>query len=113
MQALKDVSFTMKEGTFLSIVGPSGCGKSTLLRLIDGLQTPDSGEILIGGKPVRGPGLDRGLVFQSPNLLPWRTALGNVGFGLESQGVRGTEKAQRARALAQASCTAYSSRYVQ
>jgi NitT/TauT family transport system ATP-binding protein len=99
VQALRDVSFTMKEGTFLSIVGPSGCGKSTLLRLIDGLQTADSGEILIGGRPVRGPGLDRGLVFQSPNLLPWRTALGNVGFGLESLGIRGSEKTRRAKAL--------------
>jgi len=99
MQALKDISFTMKPGTFLSIVGPSGCGKSTLLRLIDGLQTADSGEILIGGRPVRGPGLDRGLVFQSPNLLPWRTAIGNVGFGLESLGIRGAEKTKRAKAL--------------
>jgi NitT/TauT family transport system ATP-binding protein len=99
MLALSDVSFTMAEGTFLSIIGPSGCGKSTLLRLIDGLQQPDSGEILIDGNRVDRPGRDRGLVFQAPNLMPWRTALRNVTFGLEAQGIHGAERTRRARAL--------------
>lgn len=94
--ALGGVDFSLSQGRFLSIVGPSGCGKSTLLRLIDGLQRPDSGSVRIGGKDVAAPGLDRGMVFQSPNLLPWRTVVRNVEFGLESTGVHRAERRRRA-----------------
>src|SRR5258708_12969950 len=80
-------SFDLEQSEFLCIVGPSGCGKSSLLNLIAGFLTPTGGEIRIGGKPVNGHGLDRGVVFQDfAQLFPWRTALGNVPFGLEMKG---------------------------
>ena len=69
------------------MVGPSGCGKSTLLDLLGGLTEPTAGRILSTARPVTGPGLDRGIVFQQYALLPWRTAAGNVEFGLEAKGV--------------------------
>lgn len=97
VQALRNVSFQVGPREFLSIVGPSGCGKSTLLRLVDGLERPEGGQILLAGKSVRSPGLDRGVVFQSPNLLPWRTVVRNVEFGLESKGV--SRSARRKAAL--------------
>src|SRR5690242_11831532 len=84
LTALADVSFDVHSGQFLVIVGPSGCGKSTLLDLLGGLSRPTSGEILVDGRPVTGPGLDRGIVFQQYALFPWRTARGNVEFGLEA-----------------------------
>jgi len=96
LQVLNDVSFSLDAGTFICLVGPSGCGKSTLLRIIDGLIPPDSGEVLIGGEKVREPSLDRGFVFQQFNLLPWRTVLGNVEFGLENLGVKKQERRRRA-----------------
>jgi NitT/TauT family transport system ATP-binding protein len=87
------VSFGMAESEFLCVVGPSGCGKSTLLNIIAGFLTPTSGEILIAGQPVRGSGMDRGVVFQDfAQLFPWRTALGNVAFGLEMKGVAKAER---------------------
>jgi NitT/TauT family transport system ATP-binding protein len=84
----EDVSFEVKPGEFLSIVGPSGCGKTTLLRIIGGLIAATDGEVVIGGKVIKGPGTDRGFVFQQDSLFPWRTLAGNVGFGLEVQGTR-------------------------
>ena len=83
VQVLNDISFEMREGELLSVVGLSGCGKTTLLRIIGGLLDPDSGSVRVDGRTVRGPGLDRAIVFQQPSLLPWRTALRNVQFGLE------------------------------
>jgi len=82
-RALADVSFSVAEGEFCCIVGPSGCGKTTLLRAIAGLDDPDGGSILVGGDPVTGPGLDRGMVFQEYALFPWRTVRGNIRFGLD------------------------------
>ena len=82
-QALADVSFSVSEGEFCCVVGPSGCGKTTLLRAIAGLDDPDGGSILVGGDPVTGPGLDRGMVFQEYALFPWRTVRGNIRFGLD------------------------------
>ncbi|WP_226482638.1 ABC transporter ATP-binding protein [Natrinema amylolyticum] len=82
-QALADISFSVAEGEFCCVVGPSGCGKTTLLRAIAGLDDPDSGSILVGGDPVTGPGLDRGMVFQEYALFPWRTVRGNIRFGLD------------------------------
>ncbi len=83
---LREIAFTARPGEFLAIVGPSGCGKTTLLRILDGLLDADAGSILLDGRPVRAPGPDRGFVFQADSLLPWRTALDNIGFGLEIQG---------------------------
>jgi NitT/TauT family transport system ATP-binding protein len=82
-QALVDVSVSVAEGEFCCVVGPSGCGKTTLLRAIAGLDDPDGGSILVGGDPVTGPGLDRGMVFQEYALFPWRTVRGNIRFGLD------------------------------
>ena len=81
--ALDDISFSVSEGEFCCVVGPSGCGKTTLLRAIAGLDDPDGGSILVGGDPVTGPGLDRGMVFQEYALFPWRTVRGNIRFGLD------------------------------
>jgi NitT/TauT family transport system ATP-binding protein len=95
--ALTDVSFDVHSGQFLVLVGPSGCGKSTLLDLLGGLARPTSGEVLLDGRPVTGPGLDRGVVFQQYALFPWRTAQSNVEFGLEGRGVPRRERHERAR----------------
>jgi NitT/TauT family transport system ATP-binding protein len=97
LTALDDVSLDIADGTFLSLVGPSGSGKSTLLDLLGGLTTPTSGEVLIDGRPVRGPGLDRGVVFQQYALFPWRTARANVEFGLEGGPLGKRQRAERAR----------------
>jgi NitT/TauT family transport system ATP-binding protein len=96
--AIKDVTFDVVPGEFLVIVGPSGCGKSTLLDLLGGLTQPSAGKILLDGRPITGPGMDRGIVFQQYALFPWLTALQNVAFGLEVKGLgeRGrTELAQK------------------
>jgi NitT/TauT family transport system ATP-binding protein len=99
VEALRDVSFDLQPGEFVSIVGPSGCGKSTLLNIIDGLLPATSGEFLLDGRPVREPGRDRALVFQEPSLLPWRTVLRNITFGLECHKIASAEAKQRALAL--------------
>jgi NitT/TauT family transport system ATP-binding protein len=83
--ALDGVNLEVNEGEFLSIVGPSGCGKSTFLNIVDGLLEPTSGKIYSRNRLIEGPGPDRAVVFQSPSLLPWRTVLRNVSYGLECQ----------------------------
>ncbi|MFG3117738.1 ABC transporter ATP-binding protein [Streptomyces sp. NPDC048197] len=95
--ALDGIDLEIAAGEFVVLVGPSGCGKSTLLDLLGGLARPTSGRILLDGRPVTGPGLDRGIVFQQYALLPWRTALGNVEFGLEATGVPRRQRGARAR----------------
>jgi NitT/TauT family transport system ATP-binding protein len=95
--AVRDINLEVADGEFLVLVGPSGCGKSTLLDLLAGLTEPSAGEILVDGKGVSGPGLDRGIVFQQYALLPWRTALENIEFGLEASKLRRRERASRAR----------------
>jgi NitT/TauT family transport system ATP-binding protein len=85
MLVLRDVSFTAGDGEFVAIVGPSGCGKTTFLRVLDGLAAADGGSISLDGRPIGGPGPDRGFVFQTDSLLPWRTVADNIGFGLELQ----------------------------
>ena len=81
--ALKDVSFSIEDGEFVSVIGSSGCGKSTLLSILEGINTPTAGEILINGDPIHGTGTDRGVVFQHYSLFPWMTARKNVAFGIK------------------------------
>jgi NitT/TauT family transport system ATP-binding protein len=97
IKALSDVSLSVRENEFVSIIGPSGCGKTTLLKIIDGLIPYDSGKIVIDGKPVTAPGPDRAVVFQSFALLPWRTVLANVEFSLELRQLPKEERAKTAR----------------
>lgn len=94
VSALQDINLDVKQGEFMVIVGPSGCGKSTLLDLLAGLTKPNSGQILLDGKAIAGPNLDRGIVFQQYALFPWKTALANVEFGLETKGVGRKERKQ-------------------
>ena len=90
--AVRDLSLEVPAGEFVSIVGPSGCGKTTLLNMIAGFIPHTGGEILVGGHPVKGPGPDRGVVFQSFALFPWRTVLDNVAFGPKMRGVGRAER---------------------
>ena len=97
VQALDGVSFDIDEGEFVALTGRSGCGKTTSLRIVLGLEEQTSGSVEIAGREVVGCGYDRGMVFQHAELLPWRTAIENVEFGLELKGVRKAER--RATAL--------------
>jgi NitT/TauT family transport system ATP-binding protein len=81
--ALNDINFETHRREFLCVVGPSGCGKSTLVRILAGLDRQNAGEVLLAGRPVTGPGADRGMVFQGYTLFPWLTVKRNVMFGLE------------------------------
>jgi ABC-type nitrate/sulfonate/bicarbonate transport system ATPase subunit len=94
VEALQSTSIEIGAGEFVSIVGPSGCGKGTLLAILAGLLEPSAGRALVAGDPVRGPDIDRGMVFQSYALFPWLTVQGNVEFGLER---KGAERAERRR----------------
>lgn len=85
-ETLQDISLQVEKGEFICIVGPSGCGKSTLLNLVAGLEKPTSGEILLEGKPVLGPGADRVVMFQEAALYPWLSVMQNVMFGLDIAG---------------------------
>lgn len=86
-QALLPVDFEVRENDFVTILGPSGCGKSTMLRIVAGLDFPTTGQVLLDGKLVDGPGADRGMVFQSYTLFPWLTVAQNIRFGLREKGV--------------------------
>jgi ABC-type nitrate/sulfonate/bicarbonate transport system ATPase subunit len=91
---LRGISVTLAAGELVSLIGPSGCGKSTLLRLIAGLETPDSGELLIGSQSIREPSAERGLVFQDPNLFPWLTVRRNIESGLVARGLLHEKKTE-------------------
>ncbi len=97
LKVLDGVSFELKRGSFTSIIGPSGCGKTTLLRIIDGLTRPDSGEVIFNGETVVSPPERMGFVFQQFGLLPWRTVIKNVEFGLELKGVDPDERKEVAQ----------------
>src|SRR5271157_2162319 len=100
IEAVHDVSLEVEDafspegrdiGEFRVLLGPSGCGKSTLLRMIAGLDRPDSGEILVDGKPINGPGRDRGMVFQKYTSFPWLTVADNIAYGPRINGVPAAE----------------------
>ncbi|WP_404795397.1 ABC transporter ATP-binding protein [Streptomyces tendae] len=95
--ALSELDLNVSAGSFVSIVGPTGCGKSTLLNVVAGLREPSSGQVLIDGTPLRGLNRSAGYMFQQDALLPWKTVLDNVAFGLELQGVRKEERVAQAR----------------
>jgi NitT/TauT family transport system ATP-binding protein len=84
--ALRNIEFEVHQREFISVIGPSGCGKSTLIRIVSGLESCSSGAVLIDGKPVVGPGPDRGMVFQAYTLFPWLTVKQNVMFGPNMKG---------------------------
>lgn len=110
--AVDDFTLDVPEGELLTVVGPSGCGKSTLLDLLGGLTQPSSGQILLDGKPITGPGLDRGVVFQQYALLPWRTARSNIEFGLEAKGFSKARRTEIAgEHLELVGLTAFENRY--
>jgi NitT/TauT family transport system ATP-binding protein len=90
--AVHDVSLDVQQGDFVSVVGPSGCGKTTILNMVAGFIPHSGGEMLLNGKAINGPGPERGVVFQSFALFPWKTVLDNVGFGPK---MRGVPKAER------------------
>ena len=89
--ALSDINLTVEDGAFVSILGPSGCGKSTLLYIVGGFVNPTQGVAKVKGTIIKGPGPDRGPVFQEFALFPWKTVLGNVMYGLRQQGVKRTD----------------------
>jgi NitT/TauT family transport system ATP-binding protein len=99
LPALSAVDLEVAEGEFVSIVGPSGCGKSTLLYILGGFIRADSGAIEVGGKPVTGPGTDRGVVFQEYALFPWLTVTQNIRYGIEMTGVARREREETVRRL--------------
>ncbi|MFZ3584911.1 ABC transporter ATP-binding protein [Loktanella sp. DJP18] len=94
--ALEKIDLSFMRGQLTSLLGPSGCGKTTLLKIIAGLLKPTSGEVLVNGKPVRGPGPERAFVFQDFALMPWATVLRNAAFGLEVRGLPKSEREDRA-----------------
>ena len=87
VRALTPIDLAIADNEFLTILGPSGCGKSTLLRIVAGLDRPTEGRVLLDGRPITGPGPDRGMVFQSYTLFPWLNVIENVGFGLREKGL--------------------------
>jgi NitT/TauT family transport system ATP-binding protein/sulfonate transport system ATP-binding protein len=97
LNVLKGVSNHVRSGEILAIVGASGSGKTTLLRVLAGLEEADRGEVLIDGRPVRGVGTDRAVIFQEPRLLPWLTVLDNVAFPLENRGLSKIQARNQAR----------------
>lgn len=95
--AIDRVNLEVDQSEFVMIVGPSGCGKTTLINMIGGLDTPSSGQVLLEGKPVAGPGADRGMVFQGYSLFPWLTVRKNIEFGLKMKKMQPKEREEIAR----------------
>ena len=95
--ALQDVNLSVNESGFVRLVGPSGCGKTTLINIIGGLDEATSGEVLLDGKPVSAPGVDRGMVFQGYSLFPWLNVQKNIEFGLKMKGIPAAERADQAK----------------
>jgi len=99
LDAVRGISIDVKPGEFVSVVGPSGCGKSTLLNIVAGFLKPSAGGATVDGAPIRGPGADRGVVFQQYSLFPWLKVRENVEFGLRMQGMAPAARCARARTL--------------
>lgn len=99
VEAVSTVDMHVKPGEFVSIIGPSGCGKSTLLNIVAGFVKPTSGTALLDNLPIRGPGSDRGVVFQQYSLFPWLTVRKNVEFGLKMKGIAAAQRETQARTL--------------
>jgi len=99
LEVLRDINVAIERGAFISLVGPSGCGKTTLLRIVAGLEPATSGAVLLDGRTVNAPGGDRGFVFQSDNLLPWRTVFANAIIGREVAGRVGPAERRRTMEL--------------
>ena len=99
LEVLRSISVGVERGEFISLVGPSGCGKTTFLRIVAGLEKTTSGEVQLDGRTVRGPGDDRGFVFQSDNLLPWRSVIANAMIGPEVAGNAGPVERKRTMEL--------------
>jgi NitT/TauT family transport system ATP-binding protein len=95
-QALQETDLAIGDKSFVTVVGPSGCGKTTLLMMAAGLVAPDTGEVRVSGKAVRGPGPERGVVFQQFALFPWLTVQENVEFGLRIAGLDAKQRAEKA-----------------
>ncbi len=95
LQALRDINLAIERGEFIAVVGPSGCGKTTFLRIVAGLEPASSGEVELDGRAVKRPGGDRGFVFQTDNLLPWRTVFANAIIGREVAGRVGPAERRR------------------
>jgi NitT/TauT family transport system ATP-binding protein len=95
LEALRDLNIEIERGGFVCVVGPSGCGKTTFLRIVAGLEPASTGDILLDGRALRGPGGDRGFVFQADSLLPWRTVLANAMIGPEVAGRSGAAERRR------------------
>lgn len=93
--ALDNISLDVADNEFVTVVGPSGCGKSTMMNILAGLDAPTSGQALVDGKPVSGPGPERGVIFQQYALFPWLTVRKNVEFGLKTQGMNSKERRSR------------------
>ena len=92
VEALSDITLDFPEGKLTTLLGPSGCGKTTLLKIIAGLLQPSSGEVMVDGRPITGPGPERAFVFQDFALMPWATVIRNAAFGLELAGVNRSER---------------------
>jgi NitT/TauT family transport system ATP-binding protein len=99
LEVLREINIAIARGEFISLVGPSGCGKTTLLRIVAGLEAASAGEVRLDGRAVREPGNDRGFVFQSDSLLPWRTVFANAMIGPEIAGRTGAPEKTRTRDL--------------
>ncbi|MGE0557546.1 MAG: ABC transporter ATP-binding protein, partial [Burkholderiales bacterium] len=99
VEAVSSVTMDVKSGEFVSLIGPSGCGKSTLLNIVAGFVQPTSGNALVDGAAIRGPGSDRGVVFQQYSLFPWLSVRKNVEFGLKMKGVPAAQRVPQARTL--------------
>lgn len=96
VEALAETSIEVRPGEFVAVIGPSGCGKSTLFNIIGGLESADSGAVLVGGKPIQGSHKDIGMVFQEESTFPWRTVVENVAFPLEVAGMAKKEREEKA-----------------
>jgi NitT/TauT family transport system ATP-binding protein len=97
VNAVNDISFVIPEGEFVCFVGPSGCGKSTLLQILAGLLDPSDGDVVVNGRPISGPGPDRGVVFQKDSVFPWLRVIDNVEYGLKCRGMPAAERREIAR----------------